>query len=496
MNSFNPYLSRLTIVLLLCVYGLATASTIGIATGTATVDGRPLLFKTKDRADNFPSDMDYYAGTDQHYAYVFQVNNGQDHTRARMGINSAGFGIVYTTSENLLGAGIGPSGSELAAMALKTCASLRDFRELLNLTAGQRNVHEHYGVIDSSGQGALFEVDGYSHFELFIRDSIGTMANTAKYHPSAGPPSAGSTSPQREARVAWLLENGPPEGLDYRYFTKDIMQDFCTIQADEDLMPVGQYETNAVISRYKTAAGCVIRGCRPGDDPRLESIMWLIPGEPSLSVVMPFCPGNPAVVDEIRASAAGYGMAGSIDRARQLIYDYSNGRYSDRLADTFQLCAIREQTMPLEDSLFADWDSHIVRWRALAFDSAAGQIKQWQEQTQHEVKDKYDALIAGWTPIKMQPEASLPKENVFSLHAWPNPFNSTLTLTYSLSHAQDIKVEIYDVQGRMINSSGPNMQTAGEHIYRWRADRFCSGIYIYRIFAGREAHRGKAILVK
>ena len=192
------------------------ASTVGIATGKATIDGRPLLFKNKDRTDNFPSDVNFYQAGSGEYSYVFQQNDGQDHTRARMGLNSVGFGIVYTTSENLAGAASGPTGSELCAVALKSCSTLEHFRNLLDSTNGKRQVHEHYAVIDSSGAGAMFEVDGTTWVGIAIVDSIGTMANTAKFHPSAGPPASKSTSPDREARAEYLLTHGPEAGLDYQ----------------------------------------------------------------------------------------------------------------------------------------------------------------------------------------------------------------------------------------------------------------------------------------
>ena len=123
------------------------ASTVGIATGNKTIDGRPLLFKNKDQTDNFPEDVNYYNGGNEYYSYVFQQDDGQDHTRARMGINNVGFGIVYSDSENLEGAPSGPYGSQLSAIALKNCSTIDEFRNLLNDTNNKRRVHNHFAVI-------------------------------------------------------------------------------------------------------------------------------------------------------------------------------------------------------------------------------------------------------------------------------------------------------------------------------------------------------------
>ena len=58
---------------------ISIASTVGIATGNKTINGRPLLFKNKDRTNNYPSDVNYYQGSSGEYSYVFQVNDGQNH---------------------------------------------------------------------------------------------------------------------------------------------------------------------------------------------------------------------------------------------------------------------------------------------------------------------------------------------------------------------------------------------------------------------------------
>ncbi|MEE9464998.1 MAG: hypothetical protein V3W14_05430, partial [Candidatus Neomarinimicrobiota bacterium] len=269
---------------------IALGCTIGIATGSKTVDGRPLLLKNKDTENDYPPDVDFYQGSAGEYSYVFQKTYGQDHTRARMGINSVGFGILYSDSENLPSAATGHSGSQLSAIALKTCSTLDDFRALLESTNGARSSPHHFGVIDSTGSGSLFEVDGFSYHELTVVDSIATTANTARYHPSRGAPASSSTSRQRQDRAEYLLTHGPSAGLDFAYFVQEISQDYCETQLWEDNMPLGQYQTNPVLSRYKTSVGCVLRGSKPGDDPLIESVMWLIMGEPSLSVALPFMP--------------------------------------------------------------------------------------------------------------------------------------------------------------------------------------------------------------
>lgn len=469
---------QFTIIFLLC-FSLSYASTVGIATGNKTVDGRPLLFKNKDRSDNYPSDVNYYQGSGGEFNYVFQVNDGQNHTRARMGINSVGFGIVYSTSENLSGAGTGPSGSQFSAIALKTCSTIQNFRDLLNSTNGARDVHEHYAIIDSTGAGSMFEVDGYAWIEIQIVDSIGTMANTSKYHPSAGPPASGSTSPQREARAEYLLTHGDSMGLTYQYFVNEIIMDYSETQAIEDSMPIGQYRTNPVLSRYKTACGGVIKGCNPGDDPLIESIMWLALHEPSSTIALPFSPNVDEVFSLVRPSSAGQGMAGSSDRIRMLVYDYSNGRYSDQYADTYALVEIRNYTFPVQDSLFIKYEQELSIWRTLTAGQAEQPMANWTLDVQTWAKSEYDNIHS---ILNLELYANQINNDFELNYCYPNPFNSNTSVLFTLSKPSTILVTLYDVLGKEIWSKKLNLLEIGQHKIKLdpatlRENQISGGVY-------------------
>jgi hypothetical protein len=454
-------------------------STVGIATGNKTVDGRPLLFKNKDQTDDYPSDVNYYDGGIENYSYVYQQNNGQDHTRTRMGINSVGFGIVYSDSENLDGADTGPSGSQLTAIALKTCATINEFRNLLNATNGARTAHNHFAVIDSTGQGSMFEVDGYTYVEIPINDSIGAMANTAKFHPNRGAPASGSTSPEREARAIYLLSNGSSEGLDYKYFVNEIIKDYCKTQEDEDKMPVGQYLTNPVLSRYKTAAGCVIRGMISGDNPRYSNLMWIALSEPSLTIALPLFGNVNQVPNFIRSNSAGDGMAGSSDRVRKLIYDYSDGRYSDRYADTYKLVSIKEKNNEIQDSVFNSLDKHLNNWKLQNINEVDENIKTWINETHYWAKSKYDSInyLLGINDLNEEEIYS-----TLSLQNFPNPFNSSTIISYSvppkaLSKRSFVKLNICDVLGKKIIELVNGYQNHGAHEIEFEASSLASGNY-------------------
>ncbi|MCF6270343.1 MAG: T9SS type A sorting domain-containing protein [Melioribacteraceae bacterium] len=474
------------------------ASTVGIATGNKTVDGRPLLFKNKDQTDNYPEDVNYYNGGYDYYSYVFQQEDGQNHTRARMGINNVGFGIVYSDSENLKGASSGPYGSQLTAIALKTCSTINDFRELLNDTNNERKAHNHFAIIDSTGKGAMFEVDGFSYIEIPIIDSIGVMANTAKFHPNRTAPSSGSTSPQREARALYLLSHAPAEGLDYKYFTDEIIKDFSKTQQDEDNMPVGQYSTNPVLSRYKTSIGGVIKGVLPNDNVLVESAMWLCLSEPSLTIALPFFTNVTSIPSFIRSNSSGDGMAGSSDRVRRLVYNYSGGRYSDRYADTYDLLRIREHTFRIQDSLLNSYKKNLPIWIEQSPEVAADNMKIWMDDIHFWAKSKYDSLIVILDINEIKSEI---KKTYNLKQNYPNPFNSTTRIKYTIPNDVDgtssnVKLTVYDTLGKLVAVLLNREQRAGEYEVSFNATSLASGNFFYKLEVAGIVESKKMIYLK
>ena len=84
----------------------------------------------------------------------------------------------------------------------------------------------------------------------------------------------------------------------------------------------------------------------------------------------------------------------------------------------------------------------------------------------------------------------------FILSAYPNPFNSTAAITYSLPAESDVRLVITDILGRAVETYESNAVIAGTHRYNWTPDSYSSGVY----FARLESHFGvrtqKMLLLK
>jgi len=75
---------------------------------------------------------------------------------------------------------------------------------------------------------------------------------------------------------------------------------------------------------------------------------------------------------------------------------------------------------------------------------------------------------------------NLPTE--FSLNqSYPNPFNPTTTISYSLAKDTDVMLTIYDALGNEVETIVNEQKTAGYHHINWDASAQPSGVYFYKL---------------
>jgi flagellar hook assembly protein FlgD len=80
----------------------------------------------------------------------------------------------------------------------------------------------------------------------------------------------------------------------------------------------------------------------------------------------------------------------------------------------------------------------------------------------------------------------------------PNPFRAQTTLRYALPEAQDVRVEVYDILGRKVQTLVDGRRDAGPHRVTWNGTRggqgrLASGTYLIRWSAGG-VHRVKKVV--
>ena len=85
----------------------------------------------------------------------------------------------------------------------------------------------------------------------------------------------------------------------------------------------------------------------------------------------------------------------------------------------------------------------------------------------------------------------------FALHApYPNPFNAAVTIRYQLPERSPVRLSIFDVLGREVQTLLNGEMQAGTHSAVWNANLFSSGMYFCRLQSGKNASMAKVLLMK
>jgi hypothetical protein len=69
------------------------------------------------------------------------------------------------------------------------------------------------------------------------------------------------------------------------------------------------------------------------------------------------------------------------------------------------------------------------------------------------------------------------KPEVYDLKAYPNPFNPTTTIRFSLPESGNVKLSIYDALGRFVETLVDDQRDAGIYEFEYNASKLSSGIY-------------------
>ena len=78
----------------------------------------------------------------------------------------------------------------------------------------------------------------------------------------------------------------------------------------------------------------------------------------------------------------------------------------------------------------------------------------------------------------------------------PNPFNASTKIRYSLSTRSFVWLNVYNLNGRLVEALVRGYQNPGEHAIIWDAGNLPSGVYIYSLRTDEGMYVGKAMLIK
>jgi len=92
-------------------------------------------------------------------------------------------------------------------------------------------------------------------------------------------------------------------------------------------------------------------------------------------------------------------------------------------------------------------------------------------------------------------------ENFRLSQNYPNPFNPTTTIDYDIPESGDVKVEIFDINGRMVRSLVDEKQKKGRYSVIWNGKNMhgatvANGSYFYRVKFNETYLVKKMLLIK
>lgn len=101
----------------------------------------------------------------------------------------------------------------------------------------------------------------------------------------------------------------------------------------------------------------------------------------------------------------------------------------------------------------------------------------------------FDGRIRRFKAVASEVTASPVPETIALAQNYPNPFNPATTISYKLSQPDMVSLEIYNLQGQLVNRLVHAVQAAGEHVATWRGVNEAgmaqpSGVYFYRLQVG------------
>tara|TARA_B100000676_G_C18091903_1_gene860807 strand:- start:4613 stop:7192 length:2580 start_codon:yes stop_codon:yes gene_type:complete len=82
------------------------------------------------------------------------------------------------------------------------------------------------------------------------------------------------------------------------------------------------------------------------------------------------------------------------------------------------------------------------------------------------------------------------------LKAYPNPFNPSLSIEYSIDKGSNVYVSIYDINGRLVESVLDVYQSAGTHKVRWEPKDMSAGVYIVKLKLNSDIYTQRVTLLK
>ncbi|MEL1232887.1 MAG: lamin tail domain-containing protein [Candidatus Neomarinimicrobiota bacterium] len=97
--------------------------------------------------------------------------------------------------------------------------------------------------------------------------------------------------------------------------------------------------------------------------------------------------------------------------------------------------------------------------------------------------------------LEINQETLIPASFVIN-NLYPNPFNPVITLDIDIHQSGDLRIEVYDVSGHLIEEINKGHVITGKQSFQWSGNNSPSGMYFFKITHGYIVQIRKAVLLK
>ena len=415
-----------SLFIIIFIFNVSYNCTIGAAYDH---DGRPFLFKVRDRDDEDNNKL--YYNTSGQYKYVGIINTSTNNANGRTwgGLNEHGFAIVnaVTTSDDDIDQS---ENGEFMHNVLSNCSSYSDFSELYS---NNNNLIDANFIIlssdssDSSNKLRFFEKNIYDEFELINLESSGCRSNFLykelsdltdldEYDTDISDSTYATPekSVYRQQFCEHRLEGMAPNEINEINILNNVIRKFIksdfpgllnsngTISNDfseydvpyeyqvlSDGSPNGYIDTKFSISRDENVSLILIRGVI-GDEETKLTTLWNTIGTPTFGVLTPiWVVGEPplSLSGQNHETQAPIEIISNLIKKRLYSWEEvdSNGIGEQNYIDSFQL--IHPTNIDL-------WNNFTMIYEQDIFDDVMVKLNNWNSLTTDEVIKSYQDSIA------------------------------------------------------------------------------------------------------
>lgn len=341
----------------------------GLASGTATPDGRPLLWKSRDRGGTAPVEFHYF---DDGRIPFIAVTDANSDTTYYGGINLLGFALENTDAHNVEHGQ--HNDGRVILDALARCRIVDDLACLLD-SADQVDEFGRYGYtygcIDAHGGAAIYEAFQRGHLRydaIDAPDGILIRSNFAYQgaNPAINPTTYGL---HRHNRATELFRAAQSRGeLTAQYIMQTVARDLTIDDFDPyplpfrgyySTFPYGCVDNFAAICRQSTTAVMVAHGVREGERPDLATL-WSMNGSPVTGIATPLwvrAGSTPVQYNGIGPNTSV--INNQIIRLYNIVYSTGPGSVDTWLLTNPSRTGIWDMVLPFERSIFAKTEAFL-----------------------------------------------------------------------------------------------------------------------------------------